>query len=198
MGLHLSKSSMEDAVDRSHKHKKFVEASQPCVDCKPPEHAMHYAKRMRSRKESMPEIDLPLAFKNGHDNLSLWTMQKQVQADTEMVKRALHRVDCTAPVHAMRFAKWKRKQRRVAEGHGNDKAQGGNESITSGCLSRDDEVDTFTAGGKAGGSCWVRYKCGRRWSSWQLGYGCGAAKETSAFFKREPVSFLLCLWHAKR
>ena len=30
---------------------------------------MHFAKRMRARKEAMPEIDLPLAFKNGLDAL---------------------------------------------------------------------------------------------------------------------------------
>merc|ERR1712188_181170 len=72
-------------------------------------------KRMRARKESMPEIDLPLAFKNGYDNLSLWTMQNQVKADQVMIKKALHRVDCKPPIHAMKIAKWKKKQRRVAE-----------------------------------------------------------------------------------
>lgn len=59
---------------------------------------MHFAKRMRSRKEAMPEIDLPLSFKNGLDALSLWTLNTQVKADKAMVSRAQHRVDCARPV----------------------------------------------------------------------------------------------------
>jgi len=113
--LHLSKNAMENEVIESRKHKKFVEAARSCVDCKPPAKAAHYAKRLRTRKEAMPDVELPLAFKHGFDNLGLWTLRKQVQADDKMIARALPRVDCSAPKSATHFAKWKKKQRRAAE-----------------------------------------------------------------------------------
>ena len=113
--LHLSSASMANEMSNSQKHKKYVEKARSCVDCRPPQHAMHFAKRMRQRKEAAPDIDLPLAFKNGMDALSLWTMNTQVKADAKMVSRAVHRVDCERPKLALKFSNWKKKQRHVAE-----------------------------------------------------------------------------------
>ena len=77
--LHLSSSSMLNEMSNSQRHKKYIEKAKSCVDCRPPQHAMHFAKRMRQKKEAAPDIALPLAFKNGLDALSLWTMNTQVK-----------------------------------------------------------------------------------------------------------------------
>ena len=113
--LHLSSASMKNEQSNSQRHKIYVEKARSCVDCRPPQHAMHFAKRMRQRKEKAAGIDLPLAFKNGLDALSLWTLTNQAKADREMVAKATHRVDCARPKNALKFSKWKAKQRRVAE-----------------------------------------------------------------------------------
>jgi len=113
--LHLSYDAMENVKIQSKVHKDFVQAAKSCVDCRPPKNAMHYAKRMRARKESAPDIDLPLAFKNGHSALSLWTMRKQVLADDHMIRNARVRVETNTPEEAMNFVRWRGKQRKVAE-----------------------------------------------------------------------------------
>lgn len=113
--LHLSYDAMETIKIRSRVHKDFVQSAKPCVDCRPPRNALHFAKRMRARKESAPEIDLPLAFKNGHSALSLWTMRKQVLADDKMIKNAQVRVENQSPEEALNFLRWRKKQRKFAE-----------------------------------------------------------------------------------
>ena len=48
--LHLSNDAFKELSVQADVHKNYVLAARACVDCKPPKHAMHYAKRMRARK----------------------------------------------------------------------------------------------------------------------------------------------------
>lgn len=113
--LHLSRDSMDNELRNSRKHKKYVESCKPGIDCAPPKHALKFAKRMRARKQAMPNIDLPLSLKNRSSALSLWTMMTQVKADNKMIREAKHRIDSSKPKAALHFSKWKKKQRVSAE-----------------------------------------------------------------------------------
>lgn len=109
--LHLSNDAFEIKCKLASVHQNFVQSAKASVDCHPPKHAMRYAKRMRSRKEAAPDIKLPLAYKNGHNALSLWTMRQQVDGDDRYVQNAQKRVDCDAPEKALRFASWRTQNR---------------------------------------------------------------------------------------